>query len=111
MVRRRCDRYATKMHQDHKLAVISTMALAFGFGALAAPVPAAAAPAAAAPFFCHGSAAIAATDVASPVSLGSCPIGGRTIVLSLPGGHTAGGVSVPAAARAGITSVRAPGGQ
>jgi len=48
-------------------------------------------PTAASPSFCPGSTAIAATDVSSPISLGSCPIEGQAIVISLPGGRTAGG--------------------
>jgi hypothetical protein len=87
--------------------VVSTTAMAFGMAPLFAPVQAAAAPRS----FCHGTAAIGAVRLASPISLGSCPIQGRTVVMSLPGGRTAGGVSVPAAGGENINDLLTSGGE
>jgi hypothetical protein len=86
-----------------------TMVLAFGL-ALVAPVPAVAA-VAAPPAFCHGSAALAATDLPSPISLRSCPIEGRTVVMALPDGRTVGGAPVPGARGEVINSVLTTGGE
>jgi hypothetical protein len=63
------------------------------------------------PPFCSGTAAIPASDLASPVAISHCPIEGRSVVMDLGPGRPEGGVYVQPPGKGQTVIVTTTGGE
>lgn len=91
-------RFTLHRHARSRGIGLGTAALLFGAIALTA-APSAGAATDAAPAFCHGSTAINAMSVSSPLTLSQCPIQGRLLRIPLGDGRFVADIDVPPAGR------------